>query len=92
MIFAKNQEVYFLALKYKTTPVPTISAGTCTKFNNSSEGCRNKMRADMHIPGGLLFMWGGFPSFRFHVTVAASQKKTRFRYSKNVKGTFRGTK
>jgi hypothetical protein len=32
MIFAKNQEVYFLALKYKTTPVPTKSAATCTKF------------------------------------------------------------
>jgi hypothetical protein len=32
MIFAKNQEVYFLALKCKTTPVPTKSAGTCTKF------------------------------------------------------------
>jgi hypothetical protein len=32
MIFAKNQEVYFLALMCKTTPVPTKSAGTCTKF------------------------------------------------------------
>jgi hypothetical protein len=32
------------------------------------------MRADMHIPGGLLFMWGIFPSFRFRVLVAASQK------------------
>jgi hypothetical protein len=28
----------------------------------------------MHIPGGLLFMWGVFPSFRFRVSVAASQK------------------
>jgi hypothetical protein len=32
MIIAKNQEVYFLVLKCKTTPVPTKSAGTCTKF------------------------------------------------------------
>jgi hypothetical protein len=32
MIFAKNQEVYFLALKCKTTPVPAKSAETCTKF------------------------------------------------------------
>jgi hypothetical protein len=32
MIFAKNQEVYFLALKCKTTPVPAKSARTCTKF------------------------------------------------------------
>jgi hypothetical protein len=45
---------------------------------NTSEGCRNKTRADMHILGGLLFMWGVFPSFRFHVSVAASQKKPDF--------------
>jgi hypothetical protein len=32
MIFAKNQEVYFLALNCKTTPVPAKSARTCTKF------------------------------------------------------------
>jgi hypothetical protein len=32
IIFAKNQEVYFLALKCKTTPVPAKSAGTCIKF------------------------------------------------------------
>jgi hypothetical protein len=32
MIFAKNPEVYILALKCKTTPVPVKSAGTCAKF------------------------------------------------------------
>jgi hypothetical protein len=32
------------------------------------------MRADMCIPGGLLFMWGVVPSFSFAVLVAASQK------------------
>jgi hypothetical protein len=32
MIFTKNQEVYFLALKCKTTLVPAKSAGTCAKF------------------------------------------------------------
>jgi hypothetical protein len=37
-------------------------------------------------------MWGVFPSFQFRVSVAASQKKTRFRYSENGKGTFHGTK
>jgi hypothetical protein len=41
---------------------------------NTFKGCRNKTRADMRIPGGLLFMWGVFPSFRFRVLVAASQK------------------
>jgi hypothetical protein len=74
MIFAKNQEVYFLALKCKTTSVPPKSVGTCAKFKNTSEGCRNKTRADMCIPGCLLFMWGVFPSFRFRVSVAASPK------------------
>jgi hypothetical protein len=28
----------------------------------------------MRILGGLLFMWGIFPSFRFRISVAASQK------------------
>jgi hypothetical protein len=41
---------------------------------NTFEGCRTKTRADMRIPGGLLFMWGVFPSFRFRILVAASQK------------------
>jgi hypothetical protein len=58
---------------------------------NTSEGCRNKMRADMCILGGLVFMLGVFPNFRFRILVAASQK-TRFRYSENGKSTFRGTK
>jgi hypothetical protein len=34
------------------------------------------MRADMCIPGGLLFMWGVVPSFPFAVSVAASQKNS----------------
>jgi hypothetical protein len=63
MIFAKNQEVYFLALKCKTTPVPAKSAETCAKFKNNPKGCRNEMRAHMPIPGGLIFMCGVFPSF-----------------------------
>jgi hypothetical protein len=32
MIFAKNQEVYYLALKCKTTPVASKSTGTCAKL------------------------------------------------------------
>jgi hypothetical protein len=32
------------------------------------------VRADICILGGLLFMWGVFPRFWFHVLVAASQK------------------
>jgi hypothetical protein len=63
MIFAKNQEVNFLALKCKTAPVPAKPVGACAKLENTSKGCGNKMRADTHISGGLLFMWGVFPSF-----------------------------
>jgi hypothetical protein len=37
MIFAKNQEVYFLALKCKTTPVLAKLAETCAKFKNNPQ-------------------------------------------------------
>jgi hypothetical protein len=40
----------------------------------TSEGFCDEMRANMRIPGGLLSTWGVVPSFRFHVSVAASQK------------------
>jgi hypothetical protein len=42
----------------------------------------------MRIPGGLLFMWGVFPSFRFRVLVAASQKKPNFGTPKMEKTLF----
>jgi hypothetical protein len=45
------------------------------------------MRVDTRIPGGLLFMWGIFCGFRFHVLVAASQKN-RFQHSENGKKNF----
>jgi hypothetical protein len=63
MIFAKNQEVYFLALKCKTTQFQRNRQELAQNLKNTSEGCRNKTRADMRIPGGLLFMWGVFPIF-----------------------------
>jgi hypothetical protein len=45
----------------------------------------------MHIPGGVLFMWGVFPSFRFHVSVAASHtKKPDFGTPKIEKAIFLG--
>jgi hypothetical protein len=37
MIFANNQEVYFLALKFKSTPVPAKSAETCAKSKNNPQ-------------------------------------------------------
>jgi hypothetical protein len=50
MIFTKNLEVYFLALKCKTTHVPAKSAGTCAKFKKYLQRLCNKTRADMCIP------------------------------------------
>jgi hypothetical protein len=42
----------------------------------------------MRIPGGLLFMWGVFPSFQFRVLVAVSQKKPDFGTPNMEKSTF----
>jgi hypothetical protein len=42
----------------------------------------------MRISGGLLFMWGVFPSFRFRVLVATSQKKSDFGTLKMAKALF----
>jgi hypothetical protein len=55
------------------------------------EGLRIKKRADMHILGGLLFMWDGVPMFQNAVSVVTPQN-TQFWYSKNRKYTFRGKK
>jgi hypothetical protein len=38
------------------------------------EGLHIKTRADMGVPGGLLFMWGVALSFRLAVLVAISYK------------------
>jgi hypothetical protein len=41
---------------------------------NSSKGCATKRELIFVSPGCLLFMWGVFPSFRYRISVAASQK------------------
>jgi hypothetical protein len=56
----------------------------------TSEGFHNETRADMCIPGGLLFMWGVVSSFRFRVSIAASHKKPDFSISKMEKTLFVG--
>jgi hypothetical protein len=74
MIFVKNQDLVLLVLKCKPTPVPAKSVGAFAKSRNYSEGLRGEKRANMCIPGGLLYMWGVVPSFPFAVLVAALQK------------------
>jgi hypothetical protein len=61
IIFAKNQELVLLPLKCKPTQQNRQKLAQNIKY--SSEGCRNKTRADICIPGGLLFMWGVVPNF-----------------------------
>jgi hypothetical protein len=52
---------------------------------------RIKKRADIHILGGLLFIWDVVSSFQNTVLVAASQKP-QFLHPKNRKHTFCGKK
>jgi hypothetical protein len=56
----------------------------------TSDGCRNEMRTDMHIRGGLLFIWGAMTSFQFFFSVVASQKKPDFGTLKMEKALFMG--
>jgi hypothetical protein len=72
--FCKKSGGLLFSAKVKTSPVPTKPQELAQNSKTTSKGCRNEMRADMCIPGGLLFMWGVFPSFRFRVSVVASQK------------------
>jgi hypothetical protein len=74
MIFAKNQELVLLPLKCKLTPVQQNRQELMQNPKYTSEGFHNETRADMRIPGGLLFMWGVAHNFQFHVLVAASHK------------------
>jgi hypothetical protein len=74
MIFFLKLGGLLFSAKVQNHPGPTKSAGTCTKFKKYLQRLCNKMRADMCIPGCLLFMWGVFPRFRFRISGAASQK------------------
>jgi hypothetical protein len=48
------------------------------------------MRVDTRIPRGLIFMWDVFPSFRFRVSITASQKNPNFDTPKMEKALFMG--
>jgi hypothetical protein len=40
-------------------------AGACINSKDISEGLHDKMRDNMRIPDGLLFIWGVVPSVKF---------------------------
>jgi hypothetical protein len=67
---AKNQEVEFLAVKCKITPVLVKSAGACANFGIH---LRRLPQQNERWYVGVFF-----PSFQFHVSVGASQKKPDF--------------
>jgi hypothetical protein len=83
--FAKNQELVVLLLKCKPTPIPAKLAVACTQSKIYDKGSRNEMRDDMHIPGGLLFMWGVVPSFLISCFGSCFTKKTNFSTLKTEK-------
>jgi hypothetical protein len=74
IIFAKNQEVYFLALKCKTTAVPAKSVETCTKFKKYLRRLPQQNESRYAYTRWSTIYGGVFPSFRFRISVAASQK------------------
>jgi hypothetical protein len=90
IIFEQNQKLVLLPLKCKSSPVPVKSVGACAKFKIYLQRCHNEIRADICILDSLLFMWGVLPSFRFRVSVAASQKKPDFGTLKIEKALFVG--
>jgi hypothetical protein len=92
MIFAKKSGGWLFSAKVQNHPGSTkIGKELAQILKYTSEGCRNETRPHIRIPGGLVFLWGVFPSFWFRVSMAASQK-TRFRHSENGKSTFHRTK
>jgi hypothetical protein len=72
MIFIKNWELVFLEVKGKPTRLQRNRHELAQNTKNNSKDLRDETRADMCIPGGLLFMRGVVPSFPFAVLVAAS--------------------
>jgi hypothetical protein len=90
--FCKKSGAHLIRAKGQIHPGSSEIGRSVRKIQKiTPEGMREETRADMCIPGGLLFMWGLVPSFEFVVLVAASQQ-TRFCHSKNGKQTFCGTK
>jgi hypothetical protein len=88
IFFAKNQELYFLALKCKTTPILAKSAGTCTKFKKYLRRLLQQNESFYAYSRMSTIYLGCFPSFWFRVSVAASPKKNLLRHPENGKKHF----
>jgi hypothetical protein len=87
IFFTKNHEVYFSALKCKTTPVPAKSAGTCTKFKKYLWRLPQQNESWYAYPRWSTIYVGCFPQLSISCFGSCFTKK-KIRYSENGKGTF----
>jgi hypothetical protein len=64
IIFEKKLGARLIRAKGKTHPGSSeIDMSFCKIQKNNSESLHDETRADICIPGGLLFMWSVVPSF-----------------------------
>jgi hypothetical protein len=82
IIFSENQEVAFLALKCKTTPVPPKSARACAKFKIYLWRLPQWNETLCAYPRWSTIYVECFSSFCFRVSIAALQKKNDFAFRK----------
>jgi hypothetical protein len=74
VFFCKKSGAHLIIAKGKLTSVQQNRQELAQNPENKFEGLRDKMRADICFPDGLLFMWGVVPSFSISVSAATSQK------------------
>jgi hypothetical protein len=92
MIFAKNQEVEFFALKCKATPVPAKSEEACVNFRIRLQRLPQQKESWYEYHRWSTIYVGCFSQLSIPRFGSCFTKKTRFRHSKNGKSNFRGTK
>jgi hypothetical protein len=91
MFFAKNQEVDFLALKCKITPILAKSAGACAKFKIYLRRLPQQNESWYGYPRWCTIYVGYF--FQLLISRFGSCfTKNQFRHSENAKSTFCGMK
>jgi hypothetical protein len=91
MIFVKNQEVEFLVLKCKTTPVLTKSARACAKFKIYLWRLLQRNETSYAYPRCYTIYVGWFSQLSI-LHFGSRFSKNWFWHSENGKGTFRATK
>jgi hypothetical protein len=88
MIFEKNQEVYFLALKCKTTTVPMKSARICTKLKKYLRRLPQQNKSWYTYPRWYTIYVRCFPQLSISRFGSCFTKKPDFGTSKMEKALF----